>query len=63
MNFYKGLGFYSSLATIFILFSLIVYFCYRSHLKIANNLSPLLFVSDSDANIISENASKIKYAV
>ncbi len=63
LTFRKNIALFCSLAIIFVLFILLIYFCYRSSGKLKNNLSPLLFLSDGDAHTYQENASKIKYAV
>lgn len=42
---------------------LMAFFCYRSSNKLKVNLAPILYLSDNEAHLHQENASKIKYAV
>lgn len=45
------------------LFFVMFLFCHLSNKKLNSNLSPLLYIPDSEADIYQENADKIKSAV
>ena len=54
---------YSSMGIILLLYFFMVLYCVKSNFKAKEKLTDLMYISDTEARMLQDNAEKMKYAV
>jgi hypothetical protein len=63
ISFLKKVTLYSSMGIILLLYFFMVLYCVKSNFKAKKKLIDLMYISDSEARMLQDNAEKMKYAV
>lgn len=63
ITFLKNVLLYSSVAIILLLYFFMITYCVKSNYKAKEKLTDLMYISDSEARMLQDNAEKMKYAV
>jgi ATP-dependent Zn protease len=63
INFLKNVLLYSSIGIILLLYFFMITYCVKSNYKAKEKLTDLMYISDSEARMLQDNAEKMKYAV
>jgi hypothetical protein len=63
ISFLKGVILYSSIAIILLLYFFMILYCVKSNFRAKEKLTDLMYISDSEARMLQDNAEKMKYAV